>query len=122
MINRPLDYLYIAATIGLTVYGQVALKWRMDREGPLPPGFAGALGRLFVLLFDPIVASAFFAAFLASLAWMAVSAPGMDRRQVAMVTARALRDDVAEPCAPAVRKGANECLPLQRPTRDFRIS
>lgn len=71
MTNRLSDYLYIVATIVLTVYGQLALKWRMDRSGELPDGFPAAFRHIFMLLFDPVVASTFFAAFLASLAWMA---------------------------------------------------
>jgi len=65
------DYLYIAATIGLTVYGQMVLKWRMDQAGPLPAGWIGGLRHLLVMLLDPFVLSTFAAAFLASLAWMA---------------------------------------------------
>lgn len=71
MSARTLDFSFVAATIALTVYGQVALKWRMDRLGPLPDGTGPALRRLFAILFDPVVASTFVAAFAASLAWMA---------------------------------------------------
>lgn len=71
MIGRAGDYLFIAATVVLTVYGQLALKWRLDREPALPSGFGPALTRLLLLLFDPVVASSFVAAFVASLAWMA---------------------------------------------------
>ena len=71
MSPRWLDYSYILATIALTVYGQLILKWRMDQVGPLPAGFAGGLRHLLALLLDPAVLSSFAAAFLASLAWMA---------------------------------------------------
>lgn len=64
-------YGLVAATLLLTVYGQVALKWRMDQMGPLPDGAGPALKRLFIILFDPVIASTFVAAFAASLAWMA---------------------------------------------------
>ncbi|MBI2841618.1 MAG: EamA family transporter [Acidobacteria bacterium] len=71
-MNRPpLDYLYIAATVGLTVYGQLILKWRIRDFGPLPAGSFEKLKFLFWLLLDPAVFSGFAAAFLASLAWMA---------------------------------------------------
>ena len=69
--HRVIDYVYIAATIALTVYGQVILKWRMDQVGPLREGFGPALRQLIVLVFDPAIASSFIAAFLASLTWMA---------------------------------------------------
>lgn len=68
---RWVDFLYIAATIALTVYGQIVLKWRMDQVGPLRQGFGPALRQLIGLVFDPVIASSFIAAFLASLTWMA---------------------------------------------------
>lgn len=66
-----LDHLYIAATIGLTVYGQMALKWRITQFGALPEGTGAKLTFLLGLLLDPVIMSGFAAAFLASLAWMA---------------------------------------------------
>ena len=71
MSPRWLDYFFIFATIALTVFGQVILKWRMDQLGPLPPGIGGGLRYLFSVLIDPVVLSSFGSAFLAGLAWMA---------------------------------------------------
>ena len=71
MSPRWLDYLFIVATIALTVFGQLILKWRMDQVGPLPLGIGGGLRHILGLLIDPVVLSSFGAAFLASLAWMA---------------------------------------------------
>lgn len=68
---RYFDYLYIFATIALTVYGQMALKWRIANFGPLPEAIFDKAKFLFLLLFDPVIFSGFFAAFLASFAWMA---------------------------------------------------
>lgn len=68
---RYLDYLYIVATIGFTVYGQLILKWRISQFGPLPAESVDKLKFLLGLLFDPAIFSGFAAAFLASLAWMA---------------------------------------------------
>ena len=68
---RLLDYLYIFATIGFTVYGQLILKWRISTYGSLPSDFLEKLRFLVLLLFDPAIFSGFAAAFLASLAWMA---------------------------------------------------
>lgn len=70
-MSRPLDYLYIAFTIGFTVYGQLILKWRIADYGPLPENTVEKLKFLIGLLFDPAIFSGFAAAFLASLAWMA---------------------------------------------------
>ena len=71
MSPRWLDYFFIFATVALTVYGQLILKWRMDQVGPLPMGIGGGLRHLLSLLIDPAVLSSFGAAFLAGLAWMA---------------------------------------------------
>jgi drug/metabolite transporter (DMT)-like permease len=70
-MTRLLDYLYIVATICFTVYGQLILKYRIAHFGTLPSETFAKLKFLVSLLFDPIIFSAFFAAFLASLAWMA---------------------------------------------------
>lgn len=70
-IGRPFDYLYLLATIGLTVYGQLVLKWRIGAYGPLPTDWFEKLRFLLGLLLDPMILSGFAAAFLASLAWMA---------------------------------------------------
>jgi drug/metabolite transporter (DMT)-like permease len=70
-MSRPFDYLYIVATIVFTVYGQLILKWRIAEFGALPTGLFEKLRFLVSLFFDPAIFSGFFAAFLASLAWMA---------------------------------------------------
>jgi multidrug transporter EmrE-like cation transporter len=68
---RPVDYLYIVLTIGFTVYGQLILKWRIEKFGALPEDNFEKLRFLIGLLFDPAIFSGFAVAFLASLAWMA---------------------------------------------------
>ena len=71
MSPRFLDYFYIALTIGLSVYGQLILKWRIRDVGPLPADSIEKLKFLVLLVFDPAIFSSFVAAFLASLDWMA---------------------------------------------------
>jgi len=71
MSPRLFDYGYIAATIGLTVYGQLVLKWRIQDFGAMPADFPGKAKFLLLLLLDPAILSGFVAAFLAALAWMA---------------------------------------------------
>ena len=61
----------IALTIILTVYGQLALKWHMERAGEIPPGSVAAVFFLFKQLLSPLVISSFASAFFASLTWMA---------------------------------------------------
>jgi len=68
---RFFDYIYIIFTIVLTVYGQLAIKWRVASVGVLPAGVFEKITFLFGLVFDPIVFSGLLAAFLASFAWIA---------------------------------------------------
>ena len=68
---RLLDYFYIAATVGFTVYGQLILKWRVGHYGPFPERPVDKIGFLARVLLDPWILSGLFAAFLASLAWIA---------------------------------------------------
>ncbi|WP_411834135.1 EamA family transporter [Pseudoxanthomonas mexicana] len=63
-------YFFIAATILLTVYGQLVLKWQVS----LYPQLVSApfsIGNIMALLLKPWVISGFVAAFGASLCWMA---------------------------------------------------
>lgn len=64
-------HLYILATIILTVYGQIVMKWRIAKFGAFPELWFDKVKFLFSVLFDPFVFSGFVAAFLASFAWMA---------------------------------------------------
>lgn len=62
---------FVLLTLLLTVYGQLVLKWQIDRAGPPP---ADAVQRLLFLLaqfLNPWIVSGLAAAFLASFAWMA---------------------------------------------------
>ena len=71
MTTRFLDYGYILATIVFTVYGQMALKWRIADFGPFPADLTDKMKFMGVLIVDPIIISGFVAAFFASMAWMA---------------------------------------------------
>ena len=63
-------YLYIAATVMLTVFGQLVLKWQVTQVGHLPPTALGKAEFLFHLLLRPWVLAGLGAAFAASLFWM----------------------------------------------------
>ena len=64
-------YFYIFGTVACTVYGQLILKWRIGKFGQLPDGFSEKVVFLLKALFDPYIFSGLFAAFIASLFWMA---------------------------------------------------
>ncbi|MBY0434045.1 MAG: EamA family transporter, partial [Cyclobacteriaceae bacterium] len=66
-----MGYVYIAATVLLTSYGQLILKWRLNLKGSMPDGFQDKMIYLMHTLLDPYVISSFAAAFAASLTWMA---------------------------------------------------
>jgi undecaprenyl phosphate-alpha-L-ara4N flippase subunit ArnF len=65
-------YLSILGTLLFTVCGQIALKYRVDLlKIKLPELFLDKIIYVIKLLFDPIILSAFVAAFIASLFWIA---------------------------------------------------
>ncbi|HQT27636.1 MAG TPA: EamA family transporter [Burkholderiales bacterium] len=66
-----MSYFYVFLTIILTVYGQIAIKWQVLKAGALPEDPASKFQFLFHLVLNPWVLSAFLAAFLASVTWMA---------------------------------------------------
>jgi multidrug transporter EmrE-like cation transporter len=65
-------YEYIFLTIFFTVYGQLMIKWQMAGAGVLPGPIVPKLIFLFRMFTNFWVMSAFVAAFLAALCWMAV--------------------------------------------------
>jgi len=66
-----MNYVYIFLTIILTVYGQFIIKWQVIKAGNLPLSFSQKIIYLFDLLLNGWMISAFAAAFLASLTWIA---------------------------------------------------
>lgn len=66
-----MSYLYVLLTIVLTVYGQIVIKWQVLKAGALPEATGEKIAFLFHLLLNGWIISAFAAAFLASLFWMA---------------------------------------------------
>lgn len=63
-------WLMVAATIILTSYGQLVIKWQANSYQPTSEGWLGKLPAVAQLLIQPWVVSAFVAAFAASLCWM----------------------------------------------------
>ncbi|MNW44169.1 putative 4-amino-4-deoxy-L-arabinose-phosphoundecaprenol flippase subunit ArnF [compost metagenome] len=66
-----MGYVYILGTILFTVYGQLAMKWRVSKYGSLPEPMDEKMFFLFRLVFDPVIFSSLLSAFIASLFWMA---------------------------------------------------
>lgn len=63
-------YLYPVATLVLTVYGQLVVKWQVDRAGAPPADLGGKVAFVGQLIVNPWVISVFVAAFLAAASWM----------------------------------------------------
>lgn len=63
-------WLMVAATILLTSYGQLVIKWQANSYQTTTTGWLGKLPAVVQLLLQPWVISAFIAAFAASLCWM----------------------------------------------------
>ncbi len=70
-MGRLLDYGYIVATLALTAFGQLILKWRVDQVGGGLRDGRSMVGFVLGLVFDPFILSGLVAAFGASLFWMA---------------------------------------------------
>ena len=65
------NYVYIAATLGFTVYGQLILKWQVGNAGAIPASTPDRISYLVNLVLNPWVLSALVGGFLAALSWMA---------------------------------------------------
>jgi multidrug transporter EmrE-like cation transporter len=62
---------YVGPTVLLVVYSQLIIKWRIAWFGELPLGNLDKIIFLLKTLVDPYIASAFIAAFIGSLTWLA---------------------------------------------------
>ena len=66
-----MSYAYVACTILLMVYAQIAIKWRVMGAGAFPADAADKVWFLAKLLVDPWIVTALAASLLAAVAWMA---------------------------------------------------
>jgi len=66
-----IGYLYVATTIALTTYGQLIVKWQVDKAGDFPESVSGKFEFLLRLMVNPWVISVFAGAVIAALSWMA---------------------------------------------------
>lgn len=64
-----MGYVWVLATVLLTVYGQLVFKWQIDEAGSIPAGGGARVGYVVNLLLNPWVISVFVAALIASLTW-----------------------------------------------------
>lgn len=69
-MNVRFSWVLVGATVLLTVYGQVAIKWQVVRAGALPVDPGAKVLFVLRLLLNPWILSALVAAFLAALCWI----------------------------------------------------
>ncbi len=69
-----MSLVYVLATVLLTVYGQVVVKWKVLEAGAFPDSWPDNAWFLAKLLVNPWVVSALAAAVLAALSWMVAMA------------------------------------------------
>lgn len=65
-----MGYVFVALTVLLTGYGQLAIKWQVGQAGPLPDAADQKLLYFLRLLLNPWVITAIAAAFGAMVCWM----------------------------------------------------
>jgi multidrug transporter EmrE-like cation transporter len=63
-------YIYILATVLFTTYGQLVVKWRVNRAGIVSQSFLHKAVFLLSLVLDPWVISSLVSAFLAFFCWL----------------------------------------------------
>ena len=66
-----MSYVFVAATVLFTVYAQVVIKWQAITAGAVPQGAGEKLWFLLRMLANPWIISAYAAALLASVCWIA---------------------------------------------------
>ena len=74
MNAKVIAHLYLAATIALSVYSQMIMKWRISGRFAglkVPEGIWPKVVVLFTVIFDPFVFSGLVATFVSGLCWMA---------------------------------------------------
>lgn len=70
-VNNVAPWLCVAATIALTAYGQIVIKWQVSQRGHIPARPSEAVHYFVGLLLNPWVLSVLVGAFVAALSWMA---------------------------------------------------
>ncbi|MGQ4582576.1 EamA family transporter [Lysobacter sp. F60174L2] len=70
ILSTSFPWLMVAATILLTTYGQIVLKWQVTTPAPIPFKAMEHWPPIMLMLLRPWVISALLAAFLAAVCWM----------------------------------------------------
>jgi multidrug transporter EmrE-like cation transporter len=64
-------YIFVAATVLFTVYGQLIIKWQTGKAGEFPTGSSARVNYLTHFLINPWVISSLLSAVIAAFAWIA---------------------------------------------------
>jgi len=68
-LGGSMGYVYLISTVLLTVYGQLAFKWEIDKAGSLPSEMGERLEYLGRLAINPWMISVFISVVLAAITW-----------------------------------------------------
>lgn len=69
-MDKIIGFTSLVLTILLSVYGQIILKWQLDKSGESPEKLFEKLIYFLSLFKNPWIFSAYFAAFFASILWI----------------------------------------------------
>jgi drug/metabolite transporter (DMT)-like permease len=71
-MNKFVDHLFIAATVLLTVYSQLIMRWQMSMLSGVPSGLVDKIGFFIGNLWRPWIMTALVATFFSGVSWMIV--------------------------------------------------
>jgi drug/metabolite transporter (DMT)-like permease len=69
-VSRPVDHLFIFATVLFAVYSQLVMRWQVSAAGPVPAGFFEQAMFVLRLLINPWVMTGIVATFLSGVSWL----------------------------------------------------
>lgn len=69
-MTRLWDHTYIFATILLTVYSQLVMRWQVSAAGEVPSDLHGKVRFIALLLINPWVLTGLVSTFLSGVSWM----------------------------------------------------
>lgn len=71
MPSVVINHVYLFLAIGLAVYSQSVIRWRIGLVKDIPDAFFEKLYFIFIFLFEPWVMSSILATFFAGVLWVA---------------------------------------------------
>ena len=70
-MGKIIDHLYLFSSIGLAIYSQCVIRWRLNLANEVPDGFLEKARFIYSFLWEPWVISSILATFFAGVFWIA---------------------------------------------------